>query len=47
MTQETRNKDLIRRWIAVANAGFAGSFDQFIADNYEGHSGATTMDRSD
>ena len=41
------NKDLIRRWIAFANAGFAGSFEQFIAADYEGHSGATTVDRSE
>jgi predicted ester cyclase len=39
-----QNKDLIRRWIAFANAGFAGQFDQFIAADYIGHLGATTMD---
>jgi predicted ester cyclase len=38
------NKDLIRRWISFANAGFAGSFDRFIAADYVGHVGATTMD---
>ena len=38
------NKDLIRRWIAFANAGFAGNFDQFIAADYIGHLGAATMD---
>jgi predicted ester cyclase len=40
-----KNKDLIRRWIAFSNAGFAGSFDQFIAADYVGHLGATAMDR--
>jgi steroid delta-isomerase-like uncharacterized protein len=39
-----RNKELIRRWIAFANAGFAGSFDQFVAADYIGHMGAATMD---
>ena len=39
------NKDLIRRWIAFANSGFPGSFDTFIASDYTGHLGATTMDR--
>lgn len=42
-----RNKDLIRRWIAFANAGFAGSFDQFIADDYIGHMGAAVMNRTE
>ena len=42
-----RNKELIRRWIAFANAGFAGSFDQFVAADYVGHLGATTMDRAE
>jgi predicted ester cyclase len=41
------NKDLIRRWIAFANAGFAGSFDQFIAADYVGHMGAAAFDRSE
>src|SRR5687768_10344868 len=39
-----RNKDLIRRWIAFSNSGFAGSFDRFIAPDYVGHLGAATMD---
>lgn len=39
------HKDLIRRWIAFSNTGFAGSFDAFIAPDYVGHLGATTMDR--
>ena len=42
-----KNKDLIRRWIAFANEGFGGSFDQFIAPDYVGHLGATEMDRSE
>jgi len=46
-TETDRNKELIRRWIAFANAGFAGSFDQFIAADYVGHLGATVTDRSE
>lgn len=42
-----RNKGLIRRWIAFANAGFAGSFDQFVAANYIGHMGAAILDRAE
>jgi steroid delta-isomerase-like uncharacterized protein len=42
-----RNKALIRRWIAFANAGFAGSFDQFVAPDYIGHMGAARLDRAD
>ena len=42
-----RNKELIRRWIAFANAGFAGRFDQFVAGDYIGHMGAGTMDRTE
>ncbi len=42
-----KNKDLVRRWIAFANTGFAGKFDQFIAADYLGHMGATTMDCSE
>src|SRR5262245_17857413 len=42
-----RNKDLIRRWIAFANTGFAGRFDQFIADDYLGHMGAAMMNRTE
>ena len=41
-----RNKELIRRWIAFANAGFAGRFDRFIAADYIGHAGAAAMDRA-
>lgn len=44
MTQD-RNKDLIRRWIAFANSGFAGNLDEFIAPDYVGHVGGSTMDR--
>jgi C-1 hydroxylase len=42
-----RNKDLIRRWIAFSNAGFAGGFESFIAADYVGHAGAATMDRAE
>jgi hypothetical protein len=42
-----QNKDLIRRWIDFSNAGFVGSFDDFIAANYLGHLGAATMDRNE
>ena len=37
------NKELIRRWIAFADGGFRGSFDQFIARDYVGHLGAARM----
>lgn len=39
------HKNLIRRWIAFSNTGFAGKFDDFIAPTYVGHLDATTMDR--
>lgn len=39
------NKDIIRRWVAFANAAFPGSFDSFIAPDYVGHLGLATMDR--
>jgi steroid delta-isomerase-like uncharacterized protein len=42
-----QHKELIRRWIAFANTGFAGSFDPFIAAGYIGHTGAATMDRAE
>ena len=42
-----KNKDLIRRWIAFANAGFVGSFGDFVAADYLGHLGAATMDRNE
>ena len=45
VTELDRNKDLIRRWIDFSNAGYEGSFDEFIAQDYVGHLGATTMDR--
>jgi steroid delta-isomerase-like uncharacterized protein len=45
VAETDRNKELIRQWIAFANAGFAGSFDPFIAADYIGHMGAGTMDR--
>jgi predicted ester cyclase len=46
-TDAAKNKSLIRRWIAFGNAGFAGSFEPFISDDYVGHLGATTMDRNE
>lgn len=46
-TDLDKNKDLIRRWIEFSNAGFVGSFDDFISSDYIGHLGATTMDRRD
>jgi predicted ester cyclase len=42
--QTGENKKLIRRWIAFANAGFPGAFDEFIAADYVGHLGDTRMD---
>ena len=45
--KSNQNKELIRRWIVFANAGFAGSFDEFIAPGYVGHLGASDMDRSE
>jgi predicted ester cyclase len=39
------NKELIRSWIAFANAGFQGSFDRFVAGDFIGHLGAGAMDR--
>jgi steroid delta-isomerase-like uncharacterized protein len=41
------NKELVRRWIAFANAGFRGTFDDFIAADYVGHLGGGTMDRAE
>ena len=41
------NKELVRRWIAFANAGFPGTFDDFIAADYVGHLGGGTMDRAE
>src|SRR5215467_2861027 len=46
-TELQDNKDLIRRWIAFANAGFPGSLDQFIASDYVGHMGNTVIDREE
>jgi predicted ester cyclase len=37
------NKELIRRWIAFADSGFRGGFDEFIAPDYVGHLGAARM----
>src|SRR5262245_3699619 len=41
------NQQLIRRWIAFANAGFDGNFDDFIAPGYVGHAGGGEMDRTE
>lgn len=41
------NKDLIRRWMAFANTGFAGDFAQFIAADFIGHAGPTKMDAAE
>jgi hypothetical protein len=46
-TDSDTNKELIRRWIAFGNAGFAGSFEPFISDGYIGQLGATLMDRNE
>ena len=44
--QADRNKELVRRWLAFAEAGFDGPFDDFIAADYVGHlSGSSDMDR--
>jgi predicted ester cyclase len=42
--QTEENKQLIRRWIAFADARFPGAFDEFIAADYVGHLGDTQMD---
>jgi predicted ester cyclase len=39
------SKNLIRRWIDFSNDGFVGNFDEFVAVDYVGHLGATTMNR--
>ena len=37
--------ELIRRWLAMADAGFSGSFEAFFAPHYTGHvSGRIHMD---
>jgi predicted ester cyclase len=41
------SKQLIRDWIRFADAGFAGSFDDFIAQDYVGHLGGAQMDRAE
>lgn len=40
-------KELIRRWIAFANAGFDGEFCEFVAPDQVGHLGGATMGRSE
>lgn len=47
LTEPDKNKSVIRRWIEFSNAGFSGSFDDFISPDYVGHLGATAMDRSE
>jgi len=47
MGQAEENKQLVRRWIAFADAGFKGRFDQFIALDYVGHLGETRMDATE
>jgi predicted ester cyclase len=42
--QTERNKELVRRWIAFADAGFQGAFDEFIAPDYIGHLSGTKID---
>ncbi len=42
--QPEENKELIRRWIAFADAGFPGAFDELFAADYVGHLGDTHMD---
>ena len=51
-----RNKNVVRRWIAFANAGFPAGpgipggpagLDAFIAAGYVGHLGAATMGREE
>jgi len=41
------SKDLIRRWVAFANAGFLGNFDEFISRDYVGRLGMMAMDRNE
>jgi predicted ester cyclase len=41
------NQRLVRRWIAFANAGFPGPFDEFITADYIGHAGGGEMDRDE
>jgi len=42
--QTEQSKELVRRWIAFADAGFPGTFDEFIATDYVGHLGDTDLD---
>jgi predicted ester cyclase/GNAT superfamily N-acetyltransferase len=42
-----QDKDLVRRWIAFAEAGFRGDFGEFIAADYVGHLGDRVMDRGE
>jgi predicted ester cyclase len=42
--QTDQNKRVVRRWIAFADAGFPGVFDEFIAADYVGHLSDAQMD---
>lgn len=43
-----RNRELIRRWLAFAEAGFVGDFGEFITEDYVGHiGGGADMDRAE
>lgn len=46
-SNSAQNKELIRNWITFSNSGFAGEFDSWIATDYVGHLGPTTMDRTE
>ncbi len=41
------NKELIRRWIAFADAGFSGPIEDFIAPDYVGHLPGSKMGRAE
>ena len=41
------NKELIRHWIAFADAGFSGRFLDFIAADYVGHLPGSKMRRAE
>lgn len=42
------NKELIRRWLSFAAAGFEGDFDAFIGESFIGHTiGGADIDRAE
>lgn len=46
--QIEQNKNLVCRWLAFGEAGFDGSFEEFISADYVGHlSGSSNMDRTE